>query len=271
MRITFLGTGAAEGIPSPFCECSTCKRARSGEHLDVRKRTSLLINDDLLIDMGPDLVPACALFGISLSTLKYALITHSHFDHFYPNNIEIRSSRYLTSPLTNLTIIAGPSTMQLLDQIGYKDEALHITRVPCLPFQSEVLGSYVVKSIAATHASGIGDAMNYIIEDGVRRILYATDTGIYRSHVWSHFQGRQFDLVILDATNGLGPTSKNHLNFLGMQEMIGLLRRCSAITDATRVYATHFSHHGHPPHGELESVLGNLGVYCSYDGLIVDI
>ena len=28
MKIQYLGTGAAEGIPAIFCECDTCKKAR---------------------------------------------------------------------------------------------------------------------------------------------------------------------------------------------------------------------------------------------------
>ena len=54
MQITFLGTGAATAVPLPFCSCPTCRAARVQGGKDLRTRSALLINDDLLIDCGAD-------------------------------------------------------------------------------------------------------------------------------------------------------------------------------------------------------------------------
>ena len=35
----FYGTGAAEGVPSPFCDCPMCNYAREHGGKDVRKRS----------------------------------------------------------------------------------------------------------------------------------------------------------------------------------------------------------------------------------------
>ena len=54
MKIQYWGTAAAEGVPGIFCSCDTCKAARIKKGRCVRTRSQLLINDDLLVDFGPD-------------------------------------------------------------------------------------------------------------------------------------------------------------------------------------------------------------------------
>lgn len=51
MKITFLGTSAAPGIPLTFCECNTCDHARIHKGKNIRKRASYVINNDLLVDL----------------------------------------------------------------------------------------------------------------------------------------------------------------------------------------------------------------------------
>ena len=60
MRLTFLGTAAATACPLPFCRCAACTAAREAGGKDCRARSSLLVNQDLLLDLGPD-APASAL------------------------------------------------------------------------------------------------------------------------------------------------------------------------------------------------------------------
>ena len=53
MKITMLGT-AAIGYPFAFCNCENCKLARIHKGKSIRKRASILINDNLLVDLTPD-------------------------------------------------------------------------------------------------------------------------------------------------------------------------------------------------------------------------
>ena len=39
----FYGTGASEGVPSPFCDCPMCNYAREHGGKDVRKRSCCLL------------------------------------------------------------------------------------------------------------------------------------------------------------------------------------------------------------------------------------
>ena len=94
MRVLFLGTGAAEGYPAIFCECAHCTTARARGGRNLRRRSALLVNDDLLIDMGPDLVASMHATGTNLGRVANMLITHSHGDHFHLANLYMRRSNF---------------------------------------------------------------------------------------------------------------------------------------------------------------------------------
>jgi phosphoribosyl 1,2-cyclic phosphate phosphodiesterase len=270
MKVRFLGTGAAEAIPSPFCGCTTCEDARKQGGRNRRRRSSLLINEDLLIDAGPDLVSACAELGVSLVGLRYLLVTHSHFDHFDPTNIEIRAPRYRKVAMPKLTLVAGPSTLARVQLPGYRDRDVELSRVPFRPDAHVELGSYSVTAIAAAHAHDLGDAMNFIVSDGAVTVLYAVDTSEYSEETFSRLASRKLDLLIVDATKGTNETSRNHLSIDGVLALVERLRRSGSLSPASRVVATHFSHSHVPPHDELELVLKKHGILCAYDGLQID-
>ena len=39
MKIKYLGTAAAEGIPSPYCTCENCRKAWERRGKDIRSRS----------------------------------------------------------------------------------------------------------------------------------------------------------------------------------------------------------------------------------------
>ncbi|MDE7084923.1 MAG: hypothetical protein K2O81_06730, partial [Clostridia bacterium] len=87
MKITYLGTGAAEGVPAMFCSCPFCDKLRkSGDVREFRTRSQVLIDGDLSIDFPPEAYVHSLSYGIDLSALKYILVTHSHMDHFYAHD-----------------------------------------------------------------------------------------------------------------------------------------------------------------------------------------
>ena len=92
MKLTFLGTSASEGFPNAFCDCDNCTAARQAGGPSLRKRSSALINQDLLIDLGPDLMAAAQQHGVSLAQLNYCLQTHEHEDHLDPSHFGSRSA-----------------------------------------------------------------------------------------------------------------------------------------------------------------------------------
>ena len=87
MKIKFLGTAAFEGVPSLFCNCPTCRRAREAGGKNLRSRLQALVNEDLLIDFPPDTVWHSIRFGLDWQKINTCLITHSHSDHLYPEDV----------------------------------------------------------------------------------------------------------------------------------------------------------------------------------------
>ena len=71
MKITFLGTGAADW------------KFKKHNNLDgFRRNSSLLIDDCLLIDPGADVPNALSMFGKNADEIKYIINTHAHSDHY---------------------------------------------------------------------------------------------------------------------------------------------------------------------------------------------
>ena len=76
MKITFLGTGAADW--------------NIEKHKDMegfRRNSSVLIDDCLLVDPGPCVPDALASFGKSADSVKYIINTHRHGDHFCEDTV----------------------------------------------------------------------------------------------------------------------------------------------------------------------------------------
>ena len=113
MKITYLGTGAAEGIPALFCNCEYCRGARARGGREIRSRAQTLIDGELSLDFPPDCFYHSALLGADLSAVKYLLVTHSHMDHFYAHDFILRGYKYarnMTAPaLFNFQSFPFPS------------------------------------------------------------------------------------------------------------------------------------------------------------------
>ena len=271
MKLTFLGTSAAEGVPSLYCDCETCEKTRILKGKNIRKRSSLLVNDDLIIDMGPDLYAACSKNNIALNKVEYALITHCHFDHFYPENIEVRYRRYQLKHFPTLNILANSSVFFKLTQMGYKDEELYINRISAKLYKNYYFYNYVVVPIPANHAHEYGMALNYIIKHNNKEILYATDSGIYKDKWIKKIKDYRFDCVIFDGTNIFSETSTNHLNIEGIRVMKKKLLNYGIISGHTKIICTHFSHFGLPLHDDLVEKLQFDNIIAAYDGMVVNI
>ena len=109
MKFTYLGTGAAEGVPAMFCSCDTCREVRRRGEGEFHTRSQLLIDGELCIDFPPDAYAHSLKFGVDLSAVKYLLITHSHMDHFYAHDFVLRGYKYaekLSEPLFGAFILA---------------------------------------------------------------------------------------------------------------------------------------------------------------------
>ncbi|GAB6991977.1 MBL fold metallo-hydrolase [Paenibacillus pini] len=269
MNIRFLGTGAAEGVPAPFCLCEGCKIAREHQGKNVRKRSSILINDEFLIDIGPDFVSSINNQDISGEKIKIICVTHAHFDHFYPENLEIRSKRYVPNPPEQCTLIGNSSVMYKLNMLGYTNSALHLDKINIEFYRSIHLGEYLITPIEANHAKEYGAACNFLIEHYGKVLLYASDTGLYSQRTLDFLSNKNIDILIMECTNVLGETGSSHLNIEMFNEQVNRLNELNAFNRGCKFYATHFSHSELLEYKDLKKLMNDHNIEPAFDGLLI--
>jgi phosphoribosyl 1,2-cyclic phosphate phosphodiesterase len=280
--ITFLGTAAANAFPEAFCRCENCQQARALGGRSLRKRSSVLINDDLLIDLGPDVMTASNLHGRPLCNVRYCLQTHAHADHLDTSHFLSRSPGYGVIDAPRLHFYASPGTLRLAAQLLERDCAplsfldpeigeqlnLEIHQIEAL--QSFAAGPYQVTAFPANHDPTV-DPLLYAVESQGHSIFYGLDTATLPEETWRGFHKRRlrFDVVILDHTYGPDEPGGDHLSAHQFIEHVARMREESLLAAQARIFATHIAHEGNPAHPELVDFATRHGYEVAYDGLSV--
>jgi adenosylcobinamide kinase/adenosylcobinamide-phosphate guanylyltransferase len=254
VRIRVLGSGGADGWPNPWCRCPSCAAA-----LDqgvVRGQTCVLLDDRVLIDLGPTVGLAAARLGVSLRDVDTVLVTHRHRDHHFP---QVWVWRYWAREPLRLTVVAPPLVLQ--DAQPHLDGCL---TVAALPGGVHEVAGYVVRPVDANHAE---DAVLYDVTgpDGAR-LLYATDTGVLPDTTVEALRDRAFDVVLLELA---GTPIPSHLTLETWPGQVERLRAVGAVTATTDVVAIHVGH-DNPPPDELDRALADLGSRAARDGDVID-
>jgi adenosylcobinamide kinase / adenosylcobinamide-phosphate guanylyltransferase len=270
MRVTLLGTGSADGWPNPFCACRSCATERRAGR--ARRPSAALVDDVILLDCGPTTphLPS----GFDLTQVEHVLITHGHPDHLHPAFLLTRSWVEQARPMQ----VWGPeSAIDLCRDWCAPDNAdrLHVVRAGDKITLPTAQGDVQVRVVAARHDHGNGDihaadALLYSLTslDG-RTLLYATDTGPFDPASLA-IPAIPHDVVLIDAT--FGDTldhGTGHLDLATLPAQIDRLRAHGSISDATRVLATHLSHHN-PPAEELRPRLAAIGIELPEDFVTID-
>ena len=285
MQLQFLGTSASEGYPNAFCDCENCQTARALGGPSLRKRSSALIDGQLLIDIGPDLMAASFQHGVSLAQIRYCLQTHEHYDHLDPSHLVSRSPACGVHGAPRLDYYASAGALAhvaaRLGQSGENGAGLHdpviadrlnLSVHEIEPFQEFAIGPYQVLSVAATHAPNL-TAMLYVIAREGRVLFYGTDTGEMPEATWNALEAYSspFNVVVMDHTFGYKGRSSGHMNYEQFLEQVARLRDLGLLADDARIYAHHLAHHSNPPHPELAAFAAEHGYEIAYDGLMVEI
>ena len=286
MRLTFLGTAAATACPLPFCRCAACQAARETGGKDCRARSSLLINSDLLLDLGPD-APASALrLGEDLSRVRYLLQTHAHSDHFDAGHLVTRLAEYATAEdeITPLTLCASrPAALALSEALGREEAGaslldknwqarlrLHFRAAE--PEKELRLGQYTVLPLPSAHDPA-GGSLLYAIWDGKTAVLYGTDSLFFDAPIWAALRsfGHKLSCAILDHTYGPDTPGQGHMNANQVAEVARLLCAHHLLAEGGVVLATHLSHEGNPSHAALSAWAAPRGYAIAYDGLRLEV
>lgn len=287
MKIQFLGTAASPSTPLPFCQCEVCIEARNIGGKNLRRRSSILVNDDLLVDIGPDIMSSSYNFNISLSKVSICLQTHFHEDHFDPEMIISRHAEYGSINSRELSLVASRQTLEFMDSIIERRcdygsifnnevaESFGIRLGILEPNKSYKIGEYFVTGIPANHGLKEHGCFNFIIEDESSCVYYFTDTSIIGEPIWDYLKdsNKKADLIILDCTYGIGYDSKQG-DHLASKDFIKHVERFNSegiLKSSGEVYATHISHEGALEHEKFDVYAKEKGFSVAFDGMEIEL
>ena len=282
MELTFLGTSADTAFPLAFCDCQNCCDARASGGKSLRRRSSVMIDDDLVIDLGPDSVLAGLQFGRPFSRVRHILQTHPHSDHFDPSHLLSRASEYGSVNTHDVQIFASELSLKRMNlmarALGFGHDLHSVAARELLgvmvrvvsPLQTFRVGRYDATAFESNHDDDVGSLIFSLEGDG-SRLLYATDTDSLPERTWAGLSAKKltFDVVVLDHTYGFGADGGGHLNAVRFGEHLERMRLEGVISSTTRVFATHLSHEGHPAHGPLSDLARGLGYEIPWDGMTI--
>lgn len=269
MSLRLVGTGAADGWPTPFCACASCSAERASGR--VRAQAAALLDGEVLLDCGPSTPLAAERLGISLAGVRLLLWTHQHSDHFSPATLMYRA---WTDPTPLL--VAGPP-----DVVGAARDwvapGTPVTFRPVRPGDVFEHAGHTVRVLASSHCTHLGtaddpDSVLYDVtgRSGLR-VLYATDTGPLPAATLDAARDAAYDVVVLEESFGDWlDHGTRHLDLATFPEEVRRLRAAGAVGPSTRVVATHLSHHN-PPTPELARRLAAWGAEVLDDGAEVGV
>ncbi len=281
MKFQFLGTGAAEGWPAVFCNCSCCREARRLGGKNVRTRSQSLVNGELLIDLPPDTYLHKLREDLDLSAVKYLFVTHKHMDHFFPQELAIRGGVF-SHGMTHevLDVFCAEETKAFFDLVsGWEigGERSRLLRWHILhPFETVSAGEYRVTPLPASHMNEGNEPFLYHIEDGEgKSVLYLLDSGYYKDSVWDYFEKTAAEagpvaMAVFDTTDAASETDHSkHMGFSEVMRVKARMRSLGIIGDATLCVLDHFSHNGKYLHEQMVSLADPEGCLVAYDGMEV--
>lgn len=279
MKLTYLGTAAAEGLPAVFCNCKVCKCARQVGGREIRTRSQILIDDSILVDFPMDTYMHSLYRGIDLSAIDTVLITHAHIDHCYPQEFILHGEPFAHNMTTPTVNIYGNSTVAHAFAEGIRTEiraeiAPSVPFTATKPYQTFVTKSgYTVTALPAKHTVG-EDCLIYAVAHGGKTALIFNDSGILPGEVYDRMAelNLKFDLVSFDCTYGHARHgSGRHMGALDADDERKKMAERNLVTPDTKYVLTHFSHNCELTHAELTQAEKSLDFTVAYDGMTVEI
>ena len=216
MKILFLGTGAAD---------------YTGNEKELRRNSSALIDDVILIDPNSYVPSAIKDFNVDVSKIKYVINTHKHDDHYNEETV-----KYLVSQGAEFIETKAGDVIDL--------------------------GEYRIIALRGNHTI---TTCHFIIEKDGKRMFYGLDGGwlLYEEidAIWT----KGVDLAVFDATVGF---IEGDYRIFEHTSLNMILEMKKSINTAIKKYViSHMAYTLHTDHKTLESEMKKHGIITAYDGL----
>lgn len=275
MKLKYLGTSAAEGIPTVACRCRVCEKARRLKGRYVRTRSQAMINDDMLLDFNSDSYGHFLANGINMLDINSILITHKHPDHFAPNEILLLlMPKFSATPRQNPLFVYGSEEVIdiVKNTIGNKIDFMKPAACKMfVPFT--VCGKYTVTPLKANHGSGEGYYI-YCISDGTKTVFYGHDSNYPEDITWEYLEKEKpyFNLVSLDCTRCANTEiDPYHMNLTKCASVKERMIETGLADENTVFVLNHFSHNGRcSDYDDMCREAEKYGFTVSYDGMEIE-
>ena len=269
MRIKYLGTAAAEGIPALGCCCDICKEAWEKKGRWIRTRSQSVIDDRLLIDLPPDTYQHFIANNMRLDKIRNVIVTHVHGDHFSTVEISMfRTGFYQVGDnwpglvIWGTPDIAEPLQKMMDEKKTYPGLEYRVMK----PYEQYEIDGYCVTPLKAHH--GTDNPYNYIISDGESSILYLHDSGWPFDETMEFLKAKgPFDLISYDCTFGCNQnTYENHMGLGGDIKLRDEFLKTGIAGKDTIHVLNHFTHNAPGVNPEdIEEVARQNGFVATYD------
>ena len=258
--MTFLGTGAAGGVPSFFCTCAACLEAALEPQLQ-RTRCSALISGrkNILLDASPDL--RRQLLAAGTRQIDGFILTHAHYDHSGGlGDIEFHARIDGLDPIPSY--MSQESALWLQETFGFMADCLAVNVIK--PGEEFIVDDMTYTALEVTHSPG---TFGLLATTTHGRAAYIPDTGPLPPATLQAIRG--VDTLILGASFwGKNRLPEDHLS---VEEALSIARDIRP----KELYLTHLSMHYDSPvtNRELESYLEPFGgsFRVARDGLSISI
>ena len=278
MKITYLGTGAAEGVPAMFCNCPFCTWVRSSGKSEYHTRSQVVIDGLISVDFPPEAYAHSLDFGVDLSALEFLLVTHSHMDHFYAHDFILRGYKYASLAAEKLTVYGNAEVKRVFDECTRREmrgEVLSgIDFINLSPYKEFNAGEYRVISLPAVHGTK-EDALLYYVEKGGKGYLHLCDTGALSDESINFLAENRarVSLITFDCTflNAEPKKGTRHMCIDDNMNITERLIRAGVADGKTKRVITHYSHNAQPSREKLQKIERDYSVIAAYDGLTLEI
>lgn len=281
----FWGTGAAEGVPAPFCRCAVCEEARRLGGRYIRKRSCFRLTEDIMIDLGADAVLQSAMYG-EISGVNHVLISHTHDDHLNPHMMmeamwskEWRETLhyYFTDKAFEIVEHWRKSPWMLKGMLPEWEKEGLVAFHKLEYGQRYRIGEVEVIPFRGNHKGNVGEdtALYLIFLPNGKTLFYGLDSSHYHPETVEALKAFHLDIFITESAGGLMPKKEkpndNHLTLEELRELVDQLVAQGTLDQNSRIYVSHVNHNWGNSYPALVEHLQNqqypIPTVMAYDGM----
>lgn len=257
MKILFLGTGAAGSKLRPETEIQP-------HH---RRCASLLIDDNVVVDMALQSHDFATKLGVDTSAVTDVFISHMHRDHYNKEAL----LGYIGAAKGKINVWCNKRLVQSLDLSEEELEKVNVCPVGAMD-EFDTAGMHVVV-LPANHAAE--NALHFVFEKEGKRLYYGLDGAWFAPREWRYLHTNgSFDAMIIDATNMSHDPIKfgnygEHNNYYLLPILLRTLRESGVAQETTKLIADHIG--GHMDNVGAIEFVKELGMIAAYDGFSIEV